>query len=500
MMKKLLLSLVSVAAVALGVVGCSKSEAQISLRYNSPDTTVFYALAPVEGVSFGITDTIRLAGDTTYTQTVTLADGVSPYTLVVFGAKGRSQVNLAISGGDRLAVDYVTGDGFSIDTTSTAYAGQWLYDSLTRANDIYKYEWVRDFNQAPLDTLGEVMLQNFEAEAAADKAKFARLKEQGAINAAFADFVTTAIDYNVALSMSKAMRSWSYYAERNGKALNTSYCNVWPKVRERYPVTAASLRSNSGLEFAKVSVMYDGMLSDTSYVFPSFTSISGGLKWQDSLFCAAFGAEPEVNRPFMAWWLYNEAMNNKTHDLTIDSLIEALTAKYPDNGFSPYLARFVNENKIYHEKIKAPFSPEVVFVQDTAGINTLGDVFAKFKGRDLFVDFWFSTCGACIEEFAHASALNDFLKANDVQMLYISIDRDKMDENWKNLIKVHDLKGSHIRVNHATHVDMDENYGIIYYPRYMIVDKNGVIVEKSAKTPSSGAQLFDQIKQSLRKI
>lgn len=500
MMKKLLLSLVSAAAVAVGVVGCSTGEAQISLRYNSDDTTVFYALAPVDGVEFGITDTIRLAGDTTYNQTIKLADGVSPYTLAVFGAKGRAQVNVALQSGDRVVVNYVVGDGFSIDSTSTIYVGQCLYDSLMREHNIYKYEWVRDFTQAPLDTVGSVMLLNFEAEAAADKEKFFQLKEQGLVNAEMADFVSTAIDYNVALSMSKAMRAWFYYAPRNGKALNESYCSVWPTVVERYPVTAASLRSNSGLEFAKVSVMYDGMLSDTSYAFPPFTSISGGLKWQDSLFCAAFCAEPEVNRPFMAWWLYNEAMNNKTHDLTIDSLIEAFAAKYPDNGFSPYLARFVNENKIYHEKIKAPFSPEVVFVQDTAGINTLGDVFAKFKGRDLFVDFWFSTCGACIEEFAHASALNDFLKANDVQMLYISIDRDKMDENWKNLIKVHDLKGSHIRVNHATHVDMDENYGIIYYPRYMIVDKNGVIVEKSAKTPSSGAQLFDQIKQSLRKI
>lgn len=499
-MKKLLLSLVSVAAVALGVVGCSKSEAQISLRYNSPDTTVFYALAPVEGVSFGITDTIRLAGDTTYTQTVTLADGVSPYTLVAFGAKGRSQVNLAISGGDRLAVDYVTGDGFSIDTTSTAYAGQWLYDSLTRANDIYKYEWVRNFNQAPLDTLGEVMLQNFEAEAAADKAKFARLKEQGAINAAFADFVTTAIDYNVALSMSKAMRSWSYYAERNGKALNTSYCNVWPKVRERYPVTAASLRSNSGLEFAKVSVMYDGMLSDTSYVFPSFTDNRQAIEWQDSIFRAALGDKVELKRPFMAQWLYNEALNNKTHNTVIDSLIEAFAVEYPANGFSPYLARFVIENKVYHEKIKAPFSPEVLFLQDTAGIKTLADVFSKFKGRDLFVDFWFSTCGSCIEEFAHAAALSNFLKANDIDMLYVSIDRDNMAENWKNLIKVHDLKGSHIRVNRATHVDMDATHGIIYFPRYMIVDKNGVIVERSAKAPSSGSELYDQIKISLKKI
>ncbi|MEG2647181.1 MAG: hypothetical protein RR979_04515, partial [Mucinivorans sp.] len=61
-------SILSLLALAAIVSSCAKT-ATISLSYNDKDTSVFYIGRPLAGAPTILTDTICLAGDTTFTQT-----------------------------------------------------------------------------------------------------------------------------------------------------------------------------------------------------------------------------------------------------------------------------------------------------------------------------------------------------------------------------------------------------------------------------------------------
>ena len=137
------------------------------------------------------------------------------------------------------------------------------------------------------------------------------------------------------------------------------------------------------------------------------------------------------------------------------------------------------------------------FVEDMESLTTLTSVIERFKGKPLFIDFWFSTCAPCLREMKHSDGLKQWLEANDINMLYVSIDNDEMEKNWNNAIRYNKIYGNHLRATHDLHVDMDKNYGIRMYPSYMLVDASGNIVLPRTKEPSSGSELIEQLSQAL---
>ena len=151
----------------------------------------------------------------------------------------------------------------------------------------------------------------------------------------------------------------------------------------------------------------------------------------------------------------------------------------------------------FYNKVDRDFSENITFVENFENINTLEELFKPMKGKKIYVDVWATWCVPCKEEFKHSERLKQILKEKDIQMLYISIDREIEDAQWKNLIKYYNLEGKHIRVNenlkNKLHYQYDEKSGMIVIPWYILIDEEGNILQKQAKRPSqivSGEDMF----------
>ena len=132
-------------------------------------------------------------------------------------------------------------------------------------------------------------------------------------------------------------------------------------------------------------------------------------------------------------------------------------------------------------------------------INTFADLTNKFSGKPFFIDCWATWCLPCLKEFKYKTELEEFLKSQDIELVYINFDEKENEAQWLNFIGKYSLNGNHFQTNKSfVQHFLELGYSNIL-PTYMIVDEQGNIVEKAAYRPSEKDKLFEQIKNKLKK-
>ncbi|MCG8310788.1 MAG: hypothetical protein MI975_25595 [Cytophagales bacterium] len=144
-----------------------------------------------------------------------------------------------------------------------------------------------------------------------------------------------------------------------------------------------------------------------------------------------------------------------------------------------YLQRDMSDEKIY-------------FNYD---ISTLSDIqdFASYEQKMVYLDFWHSGCRPCLEEFQHHSEFRNLLDNNEVNLMFIGVDRSKPGEKMKQrlLIEKYDLQGTHsfVRLEEFHQILDDAGYdvhthGSKAFPHHMIIDPDGTVQEIKAEKPT----------------
>ena len=118
----------------------------------------------------------------------------------------------------------------------------------------------------------------------------------------------------------------------------------------------------------------------------------------------------------------------------------------------------------------------------------------ELKGNIVYLDFWASWCRPCIDEIPYFKKLQDEFEQENVKFVSIGIDSKK--ENLQKLIDMHQLGGIHLFETDKEDM-LKRKYAIEGIPRYVLIDREGNIVEKDAARPSNPL-LAEQIKSLLQ--
>lgn len=142
-------------------------------------------------------------------------------------------------------------------------------------------------------------------------------------------------------------------------------------------------------------------------------------------------------------------------------------------------------------------------------VNSKGEEhkFEDFRGKLIVVDFWASWCGPCIQQTPYFEELAEKFKDEDIVFLKVSIDQKQSfwqkfiaERNWtQNSYWIGTNEQNPIYPFVFTEYDDKSFKGIVTaVPRYVIISKQGNIIDNHAIHPSH-PRLAKDIKYYLRK-
>jgi len=113
------------------------------------------------------------------------------------------------------------------------------------------------------------------------------------------------------------------------------------------------------------------------------------------------------------------------------------------------------------------------------------ELIRPYKGKIIYVDFWGTWCGSCREEMKYVADLKKQFIGKDIVFMYLA--NNSPEDRWKNILKTYSLTGENVvqyRLPDEQQAMIERRFGVNSFPTYLIVDKNGNVVDTDPPRPS----------------
>lgn len=120
---------------------------------------------------------------------------------------------------------------------------------------------------------------------------------------------------------------------------------------------------------------------------------------------------------------------------------------------------------------------------------------SEHKGKIVFIDNWASWCGPCIADRPNLKMIaSEFKNNDDIVFLFISLDSKKSD--WINFLNSEGFSEdsqTELFIEKGMFSEYGSNYNIKFIPKYMLIDKEGLIVDSNLEDLVEGKRRIDEL-------
>lgn len=138
------------------------------------------------------------------------------------------------------------------------------------------------------------------------------------------------------------------------------------------------------------------------------------------------------------------------------------------------------------------------FVDTEGNKQSLKEIIDAESGKVIYIDLWASWCTPCRKEFPHSIQLQEKLKDQPITFMYLSLDDG--DGVWKKAMQKLNMedKGQHYRRKRKDAMSLLQFFYIYNIPHYLIINKEGIPINRDALPPSD-PKLLRQLKKWIKK-
>jgi len=192
-------------------------------------------------------------------------------------------------------------------------------------------------------------------------------------------------------------------------------------------------------------------------------------------------------RDYLIGSVINNRVIKKEEEFTVQSIdffIKLVSEKISDNYTQQLLFSMLNEEKYAineRENLNNNTPSKLKNISLPYENNPFDEILNKNKGKVIYLDFWGTWCGACIEQFPHSKKLHSKFENEEVSFVFLCCNSHT--GAAKNIIKKHQLKGQHYILNQKQYEHFEKQFKIVGLPRYVLIDKQGKVYSKNASRP-----------------
>ncbi len=176
-------------------------------------------------------------------------------------------------------------------------------------------------------------------------------------------------------------------------------------------------------------------------------------------------------------YLYYNLLKN-TFETNANDAAKLMDAYYQVQSDEIYISEINELYALWSPLLEGQQAPEWKY-KDAKGKSIS---LSSLKGNIVYIDVWASWCTPCIREIPYIKELEQTFQNKNISFVSISIDQDEKD--WRNALQKHQLKGNQLIAENNWDSDLVRNYQIAGIPRFILIDKNGHIIDANAPRPS----------------